>query len=60
VPSDRPQHFKLGENSFSQLLIVRGVSDIRRIEIHTAEPLIPEPSPFEVEIVIAKFKCINS
>jgi hypothetical protein len=31
------------------------VSDIRQIEIHTAEPLVPAPSPFAVEIVIVKF-----
>jgi hypothetical protein len=29
------------------------------MEIYTAEPLIPEPSPFGVEIGIAKFKGIN-
>jgi hypothetical protein len=27
-----------------------------QIEIHTAEPLVPDPSPFEVEIRIAKLK----
>jgi hypothetical protein len=26
----------------------------REIEIHTAEPLVPDRSPFEVEIAIAK------
>jgi hypothetical protein len=41
---------------FSQLLNVHRVSDVRQIEIHTAEPLIPDPSPFEVEIAIAKLK----
>jgi hypothetical protein len=41
------------KNYFSQLL---NVSDVRQIEIHTAEPLVPEPSPFEVEIAIAKLK----
>jgi hypothetical protein len=28
---------------FSQLLNVHRVSDVRQIEIHTAEPLVPEP-----------------
>jgi hypothetical protein len=37
-------------------LIVHRVSDVRQIEIHTAELLVPDPSPFEVEIAIAKFK----
>jgi hypothetical protein len=37
-------------------LNVHGVSDIRQIELHTADPLVPDPSPFEVEIAIAKLK----
>jgi hypothetical protein len=32
------------------------VSDVRQIEIHTAEPLVHELSPLEVEIAIAKLK----
>jgi hypothetical protein len=33
----------------------------RQIEIHTAEPLVPDPSPFEVDIATAKLKsCISS
>jgi len=27
----------------------RGVNDVRQTEIHTAEPLVPEPSAFELE-----------
>jgi hypothetical protein len=30
------------------------------MKMHAAEPLVPEPSPFEVEIVIAKLKKNNS
>jgi hypothetical protein len=37
---------------FSQLLNVHRVSDVRQIEIHTAEPLVPDRNPFEVEIAI--------
>jgi hypothetical protein len=37
---------------FSQLLNVHGVNDVRQIEIHTAEPLAPEPSAYEVELAI--------
>ena len=37
---------------FSQLLNVHGVHDVRQIETHTAEPLVPEPSAFEVELAI--------
>jgi hypothetical protein len=44
----------------SQLLNVHRVSDVKQIEIHTAEPLVPDPSPLEVEIAIAKLKrCIS-
>jgi hypothetical protein len=32
------------------------VSDVTQIEIHTAETLVPEPSPFETEIDIAKLE----
>jgi len=41
---------------FSQLLNVRGVNDIRQTEIHTAEPLVPEPSVSEVELDTEKLK----
>jgi hypothetical protein len=37
-------------------LNVHGVSDVRQTEIHTAEPLVPEPSAFEVEMAIEKLK----
>jgi hypothetical protein len=30
------------------------------MEMHTAEPLVPEPSPFEVEIPIAKLEKYKS
>jgi hypothetical protein len=43
-------------NHFSQLLNVLGFSDVRRNELHTAEPLVPEPSAFEVELAIEKLK----
>jgi hypothetical protein len=36
--------------------VVHRVSDVRQIEIHTAEPLVPDPSPFEVEIAIEKLE----
>jgi hypothetical protein len=35
-------------NNFFQLLNVHGVNDVKNAEIHTAEPLVPEPSAFEV------------
>jgi hypothetical protein len=32
------------------------VNDIRQMEIHTPEPLVPEPGPFEAEIAAADIK----
>jgi hypothetical protein len=48
------------KNCFSELLNERRVCDVRQIEIHTAEPLIPDPIHFEVEIAIAKSKRYKS
>ena len=39
---------------FSQLFNVHGVMDVGQAEIHTAEPLVPEPSASEVELAINK------
>jgi hypothetical protein len=47
-------------NYFSQLLNVHNVSDVRQIEVHAAEPLVPGPSCLEVEIAIAKLKKYKS
>jgi len=44
----------------SQLLNVHGVSDFGQRGIHTAEPLVPEPSTLEVELVIEKLKSHKS
>ena len=41
---------------FSHLLNVHGVHDVRQTETHTAEPLVPEPSAFEVDLAIEKLK----
>jgi hypothetical protein len=35
---------------------VHNVSDVRQIEVHMAEPLVPGLSRLEVEIAIAKLK----
>jgi len=47
-------------NYFSQLFNVHGVKDVRQTEIHTAEPLVPEPSASEVELAIDKLKSHKS
>jgi hypothetical protein len=38
----------------------RNVSDIKQIEIHAYEPLVPGPSHFEFEMAIAKLKKYKS
>ena len=43
-------------NHFSQLLDVFGVNDVRQAEMHTSEPLVPEPSAFEVEMIVEEVK----
>jgi hypothetical protein len=48
------------EEHITQLLIVHRVSDVRQIGMYTAEPLVPDCSPFEVELAIAKLKKCNS
>jgi hypothetical protein len=40
---------KRWKNYFCQL---HGVNDVRQTEIHTAEPLVLEPSSFETQIAI--------
>jgi hypothetical protein len=48
------------KNYFFRLMNVHNVSDVRQIEVHTAEPLVPCPSHLEVEIAIAKLKKYKS
>ena len=44
------------KNHFTQLFNVRGNNDVRLTGIHTAEPLVPEPCAFEVEMDIVELK----
>jgi len=39
---------------------VQGVDDVRQTEVHTAEPLVPELSAFEVETAMEKLKIQKS
>ena len=47
-------------NYFSQLFNVHVVKDVGQAEIHTAEPLVPEPSASEFELAIDKLKSHKS
>jgi hypothetical protein len=58
--ADSHNIFNMWKNYFSQLLNLHNVSDVRQIEVHTAEPLVPGPSRLEVEIAIAKLKTYKS
>jgi hypothetical protein len=44
------------KNYFTQLMNIHRVHNVWQTKIHTAGPLIPEPSPFKTEIATAKFK----
>ena len=49
--------FWLGEGNISpSCWMYMGLNDGRQMEIHTAEPLVPEPSAFEVELATEKIK----
>jgi hypothetical protein len=52
--------FYTGGRTTSLRLNVHRVSDVRQIETHTAEPLVPDPRPFEFEIAIVKLKRYKS
>ena len=45
---------------FSQLFNVHGVKDVGQAEIHTTEPLVPEPSASEFELAIDKLESHKS
>ena len=51
-------HIILGmwRKNFSQLFNVHVVSGVRQKDKHTAEPLVPQLSTFEVEMAIEKLK----
>jgi hypothetical protein len=52
-----PQNvFNRWKNFFNHVLNVRGVQDVRQIDIHMAEPLVPEPSLVKVETAVGKLK----
>jgi hypothetical protein len=48
------------KNFFNQVLNVHRVHDVRQMDIHTAKPLVPEPSLVKVEIAIGKLKRYKS
>jgi hypothetical protein len=45
---------------FNQVLNIHGVHDVRQMDIHTAEPLVPKLSLVKVEIAVGKLKSYKS
>jgi hypothetical protein len=43
-------------NHCTQIFNEHGVNDVRQTDIHTTEPLMPEPGSFEFEMAIEKLK----
>lgn len=52
-------HLNSSKYYLCQLLNVLWVNDIRRTEIHTAEPLVHDLNAFQAEMAIEKLKDIN-
>ena len=45
---------------FFQLFNIQGVSDVRQTEVHTAVPLVPDPSALEIELTNEELKSHKS
>jgi hypothetical protein len=58
--ADRQSVLSRRKNVFNQVLNVHGIHDVRQMDIHTAEPLVPEPSLVEVEIAAVKLESYKS
>jgi len=44
------------KNYFCQLLNVHGANDIRQAEMHTVEPLVPEPGSSRAETTVGRYE----
>jgi len=55
-----PTIFWLGRGTIFSTIELHGVNYIRLTEIHTVEPVVPEPSSFEVELAIEKLNIHES
>jgi hypothetical protein len=54
--TDSQNILNMWKNYFTQPINIHRVHNLRQTEIHTAGPLIPEPSPLKTVIAIAKLK----
>jgi hypothetical protein len=55
-----PSALNMWKNFFNQELNVHGVHHVRQMDIHTAEPLMPEHSLVKVEIATGKLERYKS
>jgi hypothetical protein len=55
-----PTVFWLSGGAISLILNKHGVNGVRQTEKRTAEPLVPEPSTFEIELPTEKLKSHKS
>jgi hypothetical protein len=44
---------------FNQVLNIHGVYDVRQMDIHTTEPLVPGPSLVDLKLLLESLKDIN-
>jgi hypothetical protein len=58
--ADSHNILKRWKNYFAQLLNVHNVSDVRQIEVHTAEQKVPGHSHLQFQIAIANLKIYKS
>jgi 2-oxoglutarate dehydrogenase complex dehydrogenase (E1) component-like enzyme len=48
------------KNFFNQVLNIHGVHDVRKMDKHTVQPLVLEPSLVEVKVATGKLKSYKS
>jgi hypothetical protein len=60
LPSDSQNILSNWKNYFTQFLIMHKVRNVRQTEIRTAEPLLPNPSPFVIQVANANPKKCKS
>jgi hypothetical protein len=54
--ADSHNNLNRWKNYFRLLFNAHGINNVRQTELHTAEPLVPAFSSFEVEISVKKLK----
>jgi hypothetical protein len=59
LQADPPSVLNRWKHFFNQLLNMYGVHDVRQKDVHTAEPLVPEPILVEVKIPVGELKSYN-